>query len=139
MASPEDAARLDALLAIMASLDDTCLLHRAGLAGLHAGTARRAPGAANWAAVRLRPGRTALAELDRTLLSLNASPGGAADLLAATLFHRYAGASRHRRELSLMEHLTFDYPAQRAVTTRAHVGVVGSGDLEVLLSPASTQ
>ncbi|MEC5408733.1 malonate decarboxylase subunit delta [Paraburkholderia sp. MPAMCS5] len=35
-----------------------------------------------------------------------------------------------------MEHLTFDYPAQRAVTTRAHVGVVGSSDLEVLLSPA---
>jgi malonate decarboxylase delta subunit len=34
-----------------------------------------------------------------------------------------------------MEHLTFDYPAQRAVTTRAHVGVVGSGDLEVLLMP----
>ena len=37
-----------------------------------------------------------------------------------------------------MEHLTFDYPAQRAVTARAHVGVVGSGDLEVLLSPAPT-
>jgi malonate decarboxylase delta subunit len=37
-----------------------------------------------------------------------------------------------------MEHLTFDYPARRAVTTRAHVGVVGSGDLEVLLSPAAT-
>ena len=37
-----------------------------------------------------------------------------------------------------MEHLTFDYPARRAVTTRAHVGVVGSGDLEVLLSPAGT-
>jgi malonate decarboxylase delta subunit len=36
-----------------------------------------------------------------------------------------------------MEHLTFDYPAQRAVTTRAHVGVVGSGDLEVLLTPAA--
>jgi malonate decarboxylase delta subunit len=35
-----------------------------------------------------------------------------------------------------MEHLTFDYPAQRAVTARAHVGVVGSGDLEVLLSPS---
>lgn len=35
-----------------------------------------------------------------------------------------------------MEQLTFDYPAQRAVTTRAHVGVVGSGDLEVLLQPA---
>ena len=34
-----------------------------------------------------------------------------------------------------MEHLTFDYPARRAVATRAHVGVVGSGDLEVLLAP----
>ena len=35
-----------------------------------------------------------------------------------------------------MEHLTFDYPAQRPVTARAHVGVVGSGDLEVLLAPS---
>ncbi|HTH62295.1 MAG TPA: malonate decarboxylase subunit delta [Paraburkholderia sp.] len=35
-----------------------------------------------------------------------------------------------------MEQLTFEYPAARAVTTRAHVGVVGSGDLEVLLQPA---
>jgi len=35
-----------------------------------------------------------------------------------------------------MEQLTFEYPAKRAVTTRAHVGVVGSGDLEVLLQPA---
>src|SRR5262245_22004265 len=34
-----------------------------------------------------------------------------------------------------MEHLTFDYPAKRAIAARAHVGVVGSGDLEVLLSP----
>jgi malonate decarboxylase delta subunit len=34
-----------------------------------------------------------------------------------------------------MEHLTFDYPARRTVAARAHVGVVGSGDLEVLLAP----
>ena len=34
-----------------------------------------------------------------------------------------------------MEHLTFEYPAQHVVKSRAHVGVVGSGDLEVLLSP----
>lgn len=34
-----------------------------------------------------------------------------------------------------MEHLTFDYPARRALAARAHVGVVGSGDLEVLLAP----
>ncbi|MEX3932019.1 triphosphoribosyl-dephospho-CoA synthase [Paraburkholderia phymatum] len=81
----EDDARLDALLAIMASLDDTCLLHRAGLAGLRAGQrgarAVLAAGGASTAA-----GRAALDALDAGLLSLNASPGGAADLLAATLF-----------------------------------------------------
>ncbi|MEM5435590.1 triphosphoribosyl-dephospho-CoA synthase [Paraburkholderia diazotrophica] len=93
----EDDARLDALLTIMASLDDTCLLHRAGLAGLRAGQrgarAVLAAGGASTAA-----GRAALDALDAELLSLNASPGGAADLLAATLFidrlaHRAASGS----------------------------------------------
>jgi malonate decarboxylase delta subunit len=37
-----------------------------------------------------------------------------------------------------MEHLTFDFPARRTVAARAHVGVVGSGDLEVLLAPSET-
>ncbi|SIT35449.1 putative 2-(5''-triphosphoribosyl)-3'-dephosphocoenzyme-A synthase [Paraburkholderia piptadeniae] len=93
----EDDARLDALLAIMASLDDTCLLHRAGLAGLRAGQRGAhvvlAAGGTSTAA-----GRAALDALDSELLSLNASPGGAADLLAATLFidrlaHRAASGS----------------------------------------------
>jgi malonate decarboxylase delta subunit len=35
-----------------------------------------------------------------------------------------------------METLTFDYPASRPVSGRAHVGVVGSSDLEVLLGPS---
>lgn len=35
-----------------------------------------------------------------------------------------------------MERIEFDYPARRKVSRRAHVGVVGSGDLEVLLEPA---
>jgi malonate decarboxylase delta subunit len=35
-----------------------------------------------------------------------------------------------------MERLKFDYPARRPARARAHVGVVGSGDLEVLLSPS---
>jgi malonate decarboxylase delta subunit len=34
-----------------------------------------------------------------------------------------------------MEQMTFSYPAVRPARQRAHVGVVGSGDLEVLLSP----
>jgi malonate decarboxylase delta subunit len=36
-----------------------------------------------------------------------------------------------------MEHIELNYPAKRQVTGRAHVGVVGSGDLEVLLEPAA--
>ncbi|BCQ23650.1 malonate decarboxylase subunit delta [Caballeronia sp. NK8] len=35
-----------------------------------------------------------------------------------------------------MENMRYEYPAKRPVTRRAHVGVVGSGDLEVLLSPS---
>ena len=38
-----------------------------------------------------------------------------------------------------MEHLKFDYPsAKRRVTKKAHVGVVGSGDMEVLMQPSET-
>jgi malonate decarboxylase delta subunit len=36
-----------------------------------------------------------------------------------------------------MERLEFSYPAHRAVARRVHVGVVGSGDLEVLLEPSA--
>jgi len=36
-----------------------------------------------------------------------------------------------------MERIEFDYPAKRKISGRAHVGVVGSGDLEVLLEPAA--
>jgi malonate decarboxylase delta subunit len=35
-----------------------------------------------------------------------------------------------------MENIEFSYPeAKRPITRRAHVGVVGSGDMEVLLEP----
>ncbi|CAE6784910.1 triphosphoribosyl-dephospho-CoA synthase [Paraburkholderia haematera] len=81
----ESAARIDALLSIMVSLDDTCLLHRAGLPGLHAAQhgARRVLQAGGSSTP---DGYAALVSLEHALLSLNASPGGAADLLAATLF-----------------------------------------------------
>ena len=35
-----------------------------------------------------------------------------------------------------MESLTFSYPAGQPIARRVHVGVVGSGDLEVLLEPS---
>jgi malonate decarboxylase delta subunit len=35
-----------------------------------------------------------------------------------------------------MEQLEFNYPAKRKASKRAHVGGVGSGDLEVRLDPA---
>jgi malonate decarboxylase delta subunit len=38
-----------------------------------------------------------------------------------------------------MEQLTFTYPANAQVASRVHVGVVASGDLEVLLEPSSQQ
>jgi triphosphoribosyl-dephospho-CoA synthase len=81
----ENAARVDALLAIMTSLDDTCLLHRAGRPALDAAK-RGARRVLDTGGSSTAPGSDALAELERTLLALNASPGGAADLLAATLF-----------------------------------------------------
>lgn len=34
-----------------------------------------------------------------------------------------------------MEKLTFDYSATKSVPKQAYVGVVGSGDLEILLEP----
>lgn len=80
----EQNARLDALLAIMTRLDDTCVLHRGGpvaLATMQQGAQAvlDAGGSASLA------GRRQLLLLDRELLAANASPGGAADLLAATL------------------------------------------------------
>lgn len=81
----EQNARLDALLAIMTTLSDTCVLYRAGELGLQtmqvgAQAVLDAGGSTSLA------GRRRLHELDQQLIALNASPGGAADLLAACLF-----------------------------------------------------
>ncbi|MGK9169951.1 triphosphoribosyl-dephospho-CoA synthase [Inquilinus limosus] len=81
----EEEARLDALMAIMASLDDTCLLHRGGRPALEAAQAgARAVLAGGGTATPA--GRAALQALDADLLARWVSPGGSADLLAATLF-----------------------------------------------------
>lgn len=81
----ERVARLDALLAVMAVLDDTCLLHRGGMAGLdlvRRGAARvvRAGGAS------AADGRLGLSWLDETCRAHKLSPGGAGDVLASAMF-----------------------------------------------------
>lgn len=93
----ESTARLNALLALMSALDDTCVLARTGRAGLaymQAGAkAVLTAGGAGTVA-----GRRALRHLDAGMLARRASPGGAADLLAATIFldklSRTPGASK---------------------------------------------
>ncbi len=80
----EECSRLNALLAVMAGLDDTCLLARGGRAALAAAQAgaQRVLDAGGAAGAR---GQRALRALDAQLLALHVSPGGAADLLAAAL------------------------------------------------------
>ena len=81
----ERLARLDALVALIANVDDTCLLHRGGRAAMRdAQTGARAMLDAGGNATAA--GRCALRSLEAALLRHNASPGGSADLLAAALF-----------------------------------------------------
>ncbi|WP_201274546.1 triphosphoribosyl-dephospho-CoA synthase MdcB [Mycolicibacterium sp. CH28] len=83
--SDPTAARLDALLTLIAHLDDTCLLHRGGTGGLVAvQSAARATVVAG--GMRTPEGRRCFSVLDRLCADRRLSPGGAGDLLAATLF-----------------------------------------------------
>jgi triphosphoribosyl-dephospho-CoA synthase len=81
----ETKSRLSALLSIMVCLEDTCVLYRGGAEGLavvQEGASRvllaGGPGSA--------AGDQAMLQLDREFFIRNISPGGSADLLAATLF-----------------------------------------------------
>lgn len=92
----ESDARLDALMAVMTSLSDTCVLSRAGMAGLET-MQRGARAVLQVGGCATAAGREALARLDAQMLALNASPGGAADLLAAALFiDRVCQPATHR-------------------------------------------
>jgi len=89
----EAQARINALLAVMARLDDTCLLARGGKPALLATQrgARRVL-AAGGAATPI--GRRLLARLEARMHAQRVSPGGAADLLAAALLlDRIGGAT----------------------------------------------
>ena len=81
----EEVSRLDALLAMMARFEDTCVLYRGGAEALSAvksgAKAVLAAGGHTYAS-----GRQRLRQLDRELIARHISPGGSADLLAATIF-----------------------------------------------------
>ncbi len=80
----ETHARLNALLAIMSRLDDTCLLSRGGMPGLSL-VQNGAQAVLNAGGVATLAGRRSLYQLEKHMLAQGLSPGGAADLLAATL------------------------------------------------------
>lgn len=80
----ETSSRLNALLAIMTSLPDTCVLARGGPTAL-ADTQAGARAVLEAGGVGSFDGRRALHTLETQMLAHRASPGGAADLLAATL------------------------------------------------------
>jgi triphosphoribosyl-dephospho-CoA synthase len=80
-----EAARVHACFALIATLDDTNLLHRGGEAGLRFAQraargflARGGVGAPDW--------RARAAALHRAFVARRLSPGGAADLLAMSVF-----------------------------------------------------
>ncbi|SDH66942.1 triphosphoribosyl-dephospho-CoA synthase [Alteribacillus persepolensis] len=80
----EEEARLDALLAVMSSLDDSCLLHRGGMEALQI-TKQQSRAILKAGGVSAAEGYVQLQELDEALIKRNASPGGSADMLAAAL------------------------------------------------------
>jgi triphosphoribosyl-dephospho-CoA synthase len=81
----ESASGLSALLSLMATLDDTCVLYRSGSEGaalVKAGARSVLAGGGP----ETDAGDAALHQLDQDLLARRVSPGGSADLLAATIF-----------------------------------------------------
>jgi triphosphoribosyl-dephospho-CoA synthase len=103
-------SRLAALLAIMSHLEDTCVLYRAGAEAqtiVHEGAARvmkvGGPGSSK--------GNTALIALGQEFVRLRISPGGSADLLAATLFldALERGLERVEKDNSLVEENDGEY------------------------------
>jgi hypothetical protein len=82
---PEEICRLDALLSVMAELDDTWVLYRGGVEALDAvkSGAKAVLVAGGYGSEN---GRQHMRKLDRELIRRHLSPGGSADLLAATIF-----------------------------------------------------
>ncbi|MBM2772439.1 triphosphoribosyl-dephospho-CoA synthase MdcB [Burkholderia territorii] len=84
---PDDpeAARVDACFALIAALDDTNLLHRGGQAGLDFARATARAFVAR-GGIRARDWRLRAVAAHRAFVARRLSPGGAADLLAMSVF-----------------------------------------------------
>ncbi len=82
---PEEVCRLDALLSLMAELDDTCVLYRGGVEALHV-VQSGAQAVLDAGGSSSTIGRQRMYQLDCELIARHVSPGGSADLLAATIF-----------------------------------------------------
>ncbi len=96
-------ARVNALLAVMAQLDDTCLLARGGQPALQA-TQRGARRVLAAGGMGTPIGRRLLGDLETRMRALHVSPGGAADLLAAALLlDRLERLPAPQRERTTME------------------------------------
>jgi triphosphoribosyl-dephospho-CoA synthase len=78
-------AQINALMAVMAELPDTCVLSRGGMDALtmmHAGAKEVLAGGG----FGTEAGHQAYDRLETNMMAANVSPGGAADLLAAAIF-----------------------------------------------------
>ena len=128
----EASARLDALLALMAT--PRRHLRAAPRRRRRACAPSSRPRAPCWtpAASALREGRRRFTELDD--LCADAAP-------VARRQRRPAGRRavprrpRTQRSLTVMQTLNYQFPAHDAAAHAVHIGVVGSGDLEILLEP----
>lgn len=83
--SSECKARIDALISLIAVVDDTCILHRGGMKALIE-TKNSAKEIIHNGGANTEEGFNSIIKLDEKLIKLNVSPGGSADLLAAALF-----------------------------------------------------
>ena len=85
--APDDpeAARVQGFFAILASMEDTNLLHRGGAAGLRYAQ-EAAAGFLGQGGVEQAEWRERAAAVHRAFVARHLSPGGCADLLAITLF-----------------------------------------------------
>lgn len=85
---------VECLLAIMAELDDTCIVHRSSVGTLRSVVQSGARMALSLGGMKTARGRESIEALGNALSSMGLSPGGAGDLLALTLCLHFLEAEK---------------------------------------------